>query len=121
MDLSNSREDFLNELKRSSEVKITVTGRKTMRKFSTPVWFVLEGRKMILVPSKGLDNNWFKDSVKNSRIEVSVGKTTIVSEAVIVKGSYQTEKAIGKLKTKYKSMWSDSYCTKRDVCVEVTL
>jgi deazaflavin-dependent oxidoreductase (nitroreductase family) len=121
MSSSNSREDFLNELKRSSEVRITVTGRKTMKKFSTPVWFILDGRKVILVPTMGSDNNWFKDLVKDPRIELSVGKNTIASEATIVRDSDQAENVIGKLRAKYRSMWSDSYYTKRDVCVEVSM
>ena len=121
MSSSNSREAFLDKLKQSSEVRITVTGRKTMKKFSTPVWFVLEGRKVILVPTMGSENNWFKDLLKDPRIELGVGNSTVASEATIVRDHYQVEKAIGKLRAKYSSMWSDSYYAKRDVCVEVSM
>jgi deazaflavin-dependent oxidoreductase (nitroreductase family) len=121
MSSSNSRGDFLDKPKESSEVRITVTGRKTMKKFSTPVWFVLEGRKVILVPTMGSDNNWFKDLMKDPRIELGVGKSAIASEATVLRDPDQAEKAIGKFRAKYKSMRSDSYSTKRDVCVEVSM
>ncbi len=93
MSLSNSREDFLNELKRSSEVKITVNRAKDDEEIFDPVWFVLEGRKMILVPSKGFGHNWFKDLVKDPRIELNVGNSTIASEATVVRDP-STEKAV---------------------------
>ena len=114
-----NREQLLDRLKQSSEVNITVTGRKTNKKFSTPVWFVLDGRKVILVPMKGSDNDWFKDLVADSRIELGAGATTIPSEATLVRNPKRVEEVLGKFRAKYNSMWSESYYTKRDVCVEV--
>ena len=113
-------EKFLKTLKQSNEVGITVTGRKTGRKFSTPVWFVLDGEeKVILVPTKGSNNNWFKNLVKNPLIELSAGGIAIPSKAKLVRDSNQVKEIIDQLRVKYKSMWSESYYTKRDVCVEV--
>jgi hypothetical protein len=117
---SPGRESFLKELKQSYEVNITVIGRKTKKKISTPVWFVLDGEeKVILVPMKGSDNNWFKDLVKDPQIELGLNGIAIPSKATLVRDSSQVKKAIDKLRAKYKSMWSESYYTKRDVCVEV--
>src|SRR5579875_2017060 len=113
--------DFLSKLKRSGEVRITVRGRKTKKKFSAPVWFFLdrEEKKVILVPVKGSDSEWFKDLAKDPQIELSVDDTTITSNATLVRDSNRTKQVIDKLKVKYKSEWSESYYTKRDVCVEV--
>ena len=116
------RENFLKTLRQSNEVKITVTGRKTGRKFSTPVWFVLEGEeKVILVPTKGSDNNWFKNLVKNPLIELSVGGIAFPSRATLVRDSNRVKKVIDQLRAKYESMWSESYYTKREVYVEIPL
>jgi hypothetical protein len=101
-------------------VNIAVTGRKK-KKFSTPVWFVLDGRKAILVPMERSDNGWFKDLVADSRIELAAGATTIPSEATLVRGSKGAEEVLGRFRAKYGSMWSESYYTKRDVCVEVPI
>ena len=67
------RKELLDRLKESREVNITVTGRKTKRRFSTPVWFVLDGDHVEIVPMKGSDNNWFKNLVQSPKIELSAG------------------------------------------------
>ena len=40
-------DSFKERLARVSEIKITVTGRKSGRPVSIPVWFVLEGESFI--------------------------------------------------------------------------
>lgn len=120
---SSTRENFLSKLKRSGEVLIIVTGRKTKKKFSTPVWFLLEGEdkkeKVLLVPIKGSDSNWFKNLVEDARIRLGVADSTIESEATLVRDRNQVKQLIDKLKAKYESEWSESYYTKRDAYVEV--
>jgi hypothetical protein len=115
------RENLLIELKQSSEVKITVTGRKTKKRFSTPVWFFLDGREVILVPMKGSDNDWFKDLVEDPQIELSVDGVGTPLKATIVRDSKHVEKVLDEFRAKYRSMWSESYYTKRDVYVEVAV
>jgi deazaflavin-dependent oxidoreductase (nitroreductase family) len=114
------RERLLNKLKRSNEVDIAVTGRKTKKKLSTPVWFVLDGEeKVILVPMKGSDTSWFKNLAKDPQVELNVDEITISFKATIVRDSDQVEKLLDKFRAKYRSMWSESYYAKRDVYVEV--
>jgi deazaflavin-dependent oxidoreductase (nitroreductase family) len=116
-----SRRSLLDRLKHSNEVNITVTGRKTKKKFSTPVWFVLDGEKIILVPMKGSDNEWYKDLAKDPQIELGVDDATTPFKATLVRDSAKVEKVLDGFRAKYKSMWSESYYTKRDVYVEVPL
>jgi deazaflavin-dependent oxidoreductase (nitroreductase family) len=118
---SESRGTLLDRLKHSNEVRITVTGRRTKKKFSTPVWFVLDGEKVILVPMKGSDNEWFKDLAKEPQIELGVDNTTIPSKATLVRDSTKVEKVLDRFREKYRSMWSESYYIKRDAYVEVPL
>lgn len=113
------RQELLAKLKKSKEVEIAVTGRKTKRRISTPVWFVVEERKVLLVPTKGSDNEWFRNLVKNPQIELEVGETSIAFKATIMRDPKQVEKVLDKFRAKYGSMWSESYYTKRDVHVEV--
>ena len=116
------RRSLLSKLEQSKEVNITVLGRKTKKRFSTPVWFVLEGEeKVMLVPTKGSDNNWFKDLVKNPQIELRVDEIALTSRATLVRDSNQVEKVLDRFRAKYRSMWSESYYTKRDVYVEVSV
>ncbi|MGA2876015.1 MAG: hypothetical protein ABSE82_10825 [Nitrososphaerales archaeon] len=46
------------------------------REFSTPVWFALDGEKVVLVPNIGSVNNWFKDLANDPQIELSVDRST---------------------------------------------
>ena len=120
MNSSRDRDEFLNRLKRSSEVNIVTTGRKTKKRFSVPVWFVLEGEgKVLLVPTTGSENNWFKNLARDSRIELSVDGFAIQSKAKLLRSPKEVEKVLDKFRAKYRSMWSESYYTKRDVYAEV--
>jgi len=114
-----SRRTLLGRLKHSNEVNITVAGRKTKKRFSAPVWFVLDGEQVILVPMKGSDNEWYKNLTKQPQIELGVDDITIPFKAILVRDSTKVEKVLDKFRAKYKSMWSESYYTKRDVYVEV--
>ena len=43
-------EEFRNALESTNEVELSVTGRKSGRESSRPVWFVEEGEKLVEVP-----------------------------------------------------------------------
>jgi len=85
------------------------------------VWFVLDGERVAIVPTKGSDNNWFKNLAQSPQIELSAGEISASFNASIIRNSKQVEKVIDKLRVKYRSMWSEAYYTKRDVYVEVPL
>ena len=116
---SESLRSLLDRLKHSNELTITVTGRRTKKRFSAPVWFVLDGEKVTLVPMKGSDNEWYKDLAEEPQIELGVDDITIPFKATLVRDPTQLEKVLDGFRAKYKSMWSESYYTKRDVYVEV--
>ncbi len=60
-------------LSRSREINIAVTGRKSGRTISIPVWFVLEDEKVYLLPVKGSDTQWYKNVLKNPSIRIDAG------------------------------------------------
>jgi hypothetical protein len=45
-------------LSQSHEINISVIGRKSGRSISVPVWFVLDGDKLCLLPVHGSDTQW---------------------------------------------------------------
>ncbi|HYW40227.1 MAG TPA: nitroreductase/quinone reductase family protein [Terriglobales bacterium] len=57
-------------LARYREIKISVIGRKSGKTISMPVWFVLEGEKLYLLPVQGSDTQWYKNVLKNSSIRI---------------------------------------------------
>ena len=52
-------------LSRYREIDLTVTGRKSGRTISQPVWFVLEDEKLYLLPVRGSDTQWYKNVLKH--------------------------------------------------------
>jgi deazaflavin-dependent oxidoreductase (nitroreductase family) len=61
----------------SVELQITVTGRKSGREYSTPVWFVREGKTVFLMPVRGSKNQWYRNVLKSRRIKISSGKLSL--------------------------------------------
>ena len=59
--MAGSKEGLKNRLTRYRQTKISVTGRKSGRAISIPVWFVLEGEKLYLLPVQGSDTQWYKN------------------------------------------------------------
>jgi deazaflavin-dependent oxidoreductase (nitroreductase family) len=57
-------------LSKSSEITITVTGRKSGRAVSIPIWFVFDSDKLYLLPVKGSNTQWYKNVLKNPSIRI---------------------------------------------------
>src|SRR5205814_2512371 len=66
-------DDLKDRLSRYREINITVTGRKSGRAISIPVWFVLEDDTLYLVPVQGSDRQWYKNVLKNPSIRIKAG------------------------------------------------
>lgn len=116
-----NRDSFLSKLKGASEVTITVIGRRTRIPSSTPVWFVLDESRVLLVPMHGSESQWFKDLVKDSQIELTIGGTAVQSRAKLVSDRRGVEPVLDGFRAKYTSMWSESYYDGRDVYVQVPI
>src|SRR2546430_6701558 len=68
----SARKDALTDrLSRSREIIITVTGRKSGRAISIPVWFVWKAGKLYLLPVEGSDTQWYKNVLQNSSIRIT--------------------------------------------------
>jgi len=63
-------DDLKARLTRSREINITVTGRKSGRAISIPVWFVLQDDKLYVLPVQGSDTQWYKNVLKNPMIRI---------------------------------------------------
>ena len=63
--MSTSKDSLKERLTRYRQIKISVIGRKSGRTISIPVWFVLEGEKLYLLPVQGSDTQWYKNVLQN--------------------------------------------------------
>jgi hypothetical protein len=62
--------DLKARLARYRQIKLSVIGRKSGKTISIPVWFVLEGEKLYLLPVQGSDTQWYKNVLQNSSIRI---------------------------------------------------
>ncbi len=62
--------ELKSRLTRYRQIRISVIGRKSGHKISIPVWFVLEGEKVYLLPVNGSDTQWYRNVLKNPSIRI---------------------------------------------------
>ena len=116
-----TRSDALKDrLSRSHEVNITVTGRKSGRAISIPVWFVLEDDKLYLLPVRGSDTQWYY-VLKNPSIRISPRGAEAEVKAVLTTGATQVSSVIEKFRHKYGASDVRKYYSKFDVAVVAAL
>jgi deazaflavin-dependent oxidoreductase (nitroreductase family) len=113
-----SRIDLLKDhLSRYREIHITVTGRKTGREVSIPVWFVFEDDKLYLVPVQGSDTQWYKNVLKNPKMHISARDAKGEFDAVPITDSKQVAEIVEKFRAKYGAGDVKKYYSKFDVAV----
>ena len=115
------KNDLNDRLARYRQIEISVIGRKSGRTISIPVWFVLEGEKLNLLPVKGSETQWYRNVLKNPSIRIDargVGaelRTTPVTDAKAVKS------VVEKFRDKYGAGDVKKYYSKFDVAVVTDL
>ena len=110
--------DALRErLSRSREINITVTGRKSGRAISIPVWFVLDEDKPYLLPVEGSDTQWYKNVLKNPSIRINAGSAEAEFNAVPITDAKQVSSVVEKFRAKYGASDVKKYYSKFDVAV----
>jgi len=109
--------DLKGRLSRSSEITITVTGRKSGRAISIPVWFVLEGDKLYLLPVHGSNTQWYKNVLKNPSIRIEADGARAEVQAVIVKDATEVKSVVEKFRKKYGSGDVKKYYSTLNVAV----
>lgn len=57
-------------LARYRQVKISVVGRKSGQTISVPVWFMLEGENLFLLPVQGSGTQWYKNFLNDPQIRI---------------------------------------------------
>jgi deazaflavin-dependent oxidoreductase (nitroreductase family) len=114
--------DTLKErLSQNDEITISVTGRKTGRTISNPVWFVLENDTLNLLPVKGSDTEWYKNVLKNPAMRIQAGDADAQVKVTPVTDTKQVAPVIEKFRAKYGPGDVKKYYSKLDVAVVARL
>jgi deazaflavin-dependent oxidoreductase (nitroreductase family) len=114
-------DSFKNALSRASEIHISVTGRKSGRAISNPVWFVSEDDKLYLLPVKGSDTQWYKNVLKNPSIKVKAGRAEAELKVTPITDAKQVASVVEKFRDKYGASDVKKYYSKLDVAVVAPL
>ncbi len=112
-------------LSRDREINITVTGRKSGRRISRPVWFVLEGDNLYLLPVEGSDTQWYRNVLKNPSMRIDARGADGEFQAVPIIDAKQDAKQVPSVVEKFRAKYGASdvkkYYSKFDVAVLVPL
>jgi deazaflavin-dependent oxidoreductase (nitroreductase family) len=116
-----AHEEFKKALEAGSEIELTVTGRRSGREISFPVWFVREGEKLYLVPVRGSDSDWYKNVLKTPAIRLAAGGVQLTASATPITDPAKVEQIVDDFRAKYGAQAVEEYYPKHDVAVEVPL
>ena len=108
-------------LESTREVEITVTGRRSGRAISRPVWFAREGDTLYLVPVTGTDSEWYKNMVRARAIHLAAGGAQLAARATPVTDPARVGEILDRFRARYGAGDVARYYPKQDAAVEVLL
>jgi len=114
-------EALKDRLSRYRQITITVTGRKSGRSVSIPVWFVFENDTLYLLPVQGSDTQWYKNVLKKPTIRVDARGAEAEFRAIPVTDAAQVKSVVEKFREKYGAGDVKKYYSKFDVAVRIHL
>jgi deazaflavin-dependent oxidoreductase (nitroreductase family) len=114
-------EEFIKALESSPEIQLTVTGRKTGREISMPVWFVRAGDRLDLVPVTGSSSAWYKNVLKVPTVHLAIDGRQITARATPITDPARVTAVVDMFRAKYGAQDVEQYYPKHDVAVEVPL
>jgi deazaflavin-dependent oxidoreductase (nitroreductase family) len=113
--------EFIRALESSGEIELTVTGRRSGRQISIPVWFVRQDDGLDLVPIRGSDTDWYKNVLEVPTIRLTAGGAQLTAHATPSTDPARVDEIVGKFRNKYGAQEVAAYYSKQDVAVEVPL
>jgi deazaflavin-dependent oxidoreductase (nitroreductase family) len=117
--MTGSNDALKNHLSRSQEINITVTGRKSGKAISNPIWFVLDKDedKLYLLPVQGSDTQWYKNVLKNPSLRINAGGAQGEFQAVPITDAARVSHVVEKFRKKYGAKDVKKYYSKLDVAL----
>jgi deazaflavin-dependent oxidoreductase (nitroreductase family) len=117
--MAAQQDSLADRLARYREIKITVTGRKSGRKITNPVWFVFEDGTLYLVPVTGSDTQWYKNVLSHPKMGIEARDDDAELKAVPVTDAAEVTGIVEKFRDKYGAGDVKKYYPKTDVAVRL--
>src|ERR1700733_15609131 len=99
--MPTGNDNLKQQLSRHREINISVTGRKSGRAISIPVWFVVEGETLYLLPVEGSDTQWYKNVLAHPAIRIDAGGAEAEVQAIPTTDAKQVSSVVEKFRKKY--------------------
>jgi len=115
------KDSLRDRLTRFRQIQISVTGRKSGKTITIPVWFVLDGETLYLLPVQGSDTQWFKNVRKNPQVRISARGKVAEFRASPVRSAKRVSSVVEKFRAKYGASDVKKYYSRFDVAVTVKL
>jgi deazaflavin-dependent oxidoreductase (nitroreductase family) len=115
--MPNLKDNLKERLSRYRQIKISVIGRKSGQTISVPVWFVLEGEKIYLLPVQGSDTQWYRNVLQNPWIRIDARGVGGEFRAISVTDATTVNSVVEKFRAKYGAKDVKKYYSKFDVAV----
>jgi deazaflavin-dependent oxidoreductase (nitroreductase family) len=112
-------DDFVKALKRRRQVSITVTGRRTGRAITIPIWFVSDQRGLSLLPVYGSKTQWYRNLQKDRAITIHAGARRRDLRARLLKEKRAVSAVIRQFREKYSSEEIKRWYSGLDVAVQI--
>lgn len=105
----------------TQELEITVTGRKSGKNISLPVWFVRQGERLYLLPVRGSDTQWYRNVLETPVLTIKAEGTTAGVQAKVITDAQRVSDIANLFRKKYGAGDVKKYYTKFDVALEIEL
>ncbi len=114
-------DNILSVLKEDKEIGLTVTGRKSGKPLPRPVWFVVRGTELLLLPVTGTDSQWYKNILLDPQVKISYSRQTFGGKLRVITERRQVDEVIELFKGKYGPSDIKKYYPKPNVAAILPL
>lgn len=114
-------DELKSALEGMNEVELTVTGRKSRQESTRPVWFVVDGERLLLLPLGGSDSNWYRNLVKTPEIRLAAEGAELRATAKPIEDQAGVADVVEKFGRKYGADQVKEYYPNQDAAAEVPL
>lgn len=108
-------------LKKEREIELTVKGRKSGKPIPRPVWFVLKGTELLLLPVTGTDSQWYRNILQDPRVKINSNGQDLNAKLQTITEKKQVEEVIELFRGKYGSADVKRYYPKPNVAASLLL
>ncbi len=116
-----SRSDFAQDLEKRKTILLTVHGRRTERTYTFPVWCVVRGETLWLLPVRGERTQWYQNVLVNPALVIRTGHRQRTFVARPVDHGRTVSAVVAAFRKKYTPKLVARYYPDPRVAIEVPL